>query len=231
MRNLTFNGIDFSTYQTFVDGSQLFDTPDKDVTFFSIPGKNGDLSISNDRFNNIEVSVNCFIRTNFIENYNNLINFLYSQEGYQRLEYSAETDIFRMASFVKAIQPDTGAFLKYGQFTLVFNCKPQKWLKTGEIDRRVTSSRVLNNPTLFDSKPLLVVTGTGTININDSELVLAQNTSQVYIDCELEDAYEGTINRNPDLTITNGFPRMKPGNNTITVTGCTVDVFGRWWRL
>lgn len=231
MRNLIFNNTDLSTFNVFVDGSQMFDTPEKDVTFFPIPGKNGDLSISNDRFSNIDISINCFIRENFIENYNNLMNFLYSQEGYKRLEYSAEDEIFRMGAFVKGIQPDTGVFLKYGTFTLVFNCKPQKWLKTGEIDRRVTSTRVLNNPTLFDSKPLLVVTGTGTINVNDSELVLAQNTSQVYIDCELEDAYEGTINRNNDLTITNGFPRMKPGNNTITVTGCTVDVFGRWWRI
>lgn len=231
MRTLTFNGVNLSTYHTFVDGSQLFDIPDKDVTFFPIPGKNGDLSISNDRFNNIDIAVNCFIRENFVENYNNLMSFLMSQVGYQRLEYSAEDDVFRMGAFVKGIKADTGAFLKYGTFTLVFNCKPQKWLKSGEIDRRVTDTRILNNPTLFDSKPLIKVTGTGTININDSELVLAQNTSEVFIDCELEDAYEGTINRNPDLTITNGFPRLKPGNNTISVTNCIIDIYCRWWRI
>lgn len=231
MRTLTFNGVNLSTYHTFVDGSQLFDIPDKDVTFFPIPGKNGDLSISNDRFNNIDISVNCFIRENFVENYNNLMNFLMSQEGYKRLEYSAEDDIFRQASFVKGIQPDTGAFLKYGTFTLVFSCKPQKWLKSGETDRRVTSTRILTNPTHFVAKPLIKVTGTGTINVNDSEMVLSQNNSEVYIDCEIEDAYEGTINRNPDLTVTNGFPRLNPGANTFTVTGCVIDVYCRWWRI
>ena len=231
MRTLTFNNINLSTYHTFVDGSQLFDIPDKDVTFYSIPGKNGDLSISNDRFNNIEISINCFIRENFIENYNNLINFLMSQEGYGRLEYSAENDIFRQASFVKGIQPDTGAFLKYGTFTLVFNCKPQKWLKEGEIDRKVTSTRVLTNPTLFASKPLIKVTGTGSMVINGTELTLNNNTGATYIDCEIEDCYEGTINRNNDLECPTGFPVLSPGPNTLSVNGCEIDVYCRWWRL
>ena len=85
--------------------------------------------------------------------------------------------------------------------------------------------------TRLNAKPLIKVTGTGTINVNDSEMVLSQNNSEVYIDCEIEDAYEGTINRNPDLTVTNGFPRLHPGNNTFTVTGCVIDVYCRWWRI
>ena len=81
------------------------------------------------------------------------------------------------------------------------------------------------------SKPLIEVSGTGTITINDSILQLSQNTSITYIDCDLQDAYEGTINRNPNLTITNGFPILKSGNNSVSVSGCTINLIPRWWKL
>lgn len=231
MDYLTFNGTAFSTFNTYYDGSQLFSTPEKDVTFYSVVGKNGDLSISNDRYNNVEINVNCFVRRNFIDNFNNLINFLLSQEGYQRLETSKEPDIYRMAQFVKAVEPDTGAFLHYAQFELTFNCKPQKWLISGETPISVSSTSTITNPTLMSAKPLLEVSGTGTIELNGSVLELTQNTSTTYIDCEIQDAYEGTINRNSDLNVTNGFPELVSGDNEITVSGCTVNVIPRWWRL
>ena len=228
---LNYNNVPFSDFNTFYDGSQLFDTPSKDVSFFSVAGRNGDLTISNDRYNNIDISVKCFIRENFIENYSNLINFLSSQEGYCRFETTEEPDIFRMAEFVNAIKPETGAFLKYGNFELVFNCKPQKYLLTGEIGESISGSTTIENPTLMDSKPLLEVTGTGTITINDSVLELANNTSKTYIDCDIQDAYEGTINRNSDLTVTNGFPTLTSGTNSVSVSGCSVVLYPRWWKI
>lgn len=228
---LKYNNTPFSNFATFYDGSQLFDVPNKDITFYAIPGRNGDLSISNNRYNNIEIKVDCFIKENFKENYSNLINFLSSQEGYCRFETTQEDDIFRMAQFVSSVQPETGAFLKYANFELVFNCKPQKYLKSGETGISVSGSSTITNPCLMASKPLIEVTGTGTIIINNSILELETNTSKTYIDCDIQDAYEGTINRNPDLTITNGFPVLNSGENDVSVSGCSIVVYPRWWKL
>lgn len=111
------------------------------------------------------------------------------------------------------------------------NCKPQKWLKSGLDGISVSGSSTITNPTLIDAKPLLEVTGTGTITINDSELTLSTNTSTTIIDCELQDAYEGTINRNPDLVVVGGFPVLKSGDNSVSVSGCSINVIPRWWRL
>ena len=47
---LTFNGQSFADFHTFWDGKDLFVTPEKDVTFYEIPGRNGEVSVSNDRF-------------------------------------------------------------------------------------------------------------------------------------------------------------------------------------
>ena len=229
---ITFNGKALSYYNVFTDESKLFATPSRDSTFYQIPGKNGDLEIFNNRFLNKELSVNCFIRQNFETNYSDLINFLYSSDGYKRFESTEDPNVYRMASFVSEIEPDTGSFLKYAQFALTFNFKPQKWLKSGETGVSISASDSITNPTQFDALPLIEVVGTGTINIGSSILTLTTNVTTTIIDCEMQDAYEGSINRNPDLTVVGGFPVLKSGANAITFTGFTsVKIYPRWWKL
>lgn len=90
IERITFAGKNFMDFQTFYDGSLTFSKPAKDVEFFSVPGKNGDLSISNDRFSNIEIRIPCFIRRNFRVNFSALLDFLTSIEGYQKLETNSK---------------------------------------------------------------------------------------------------------------------------------------------
>lgn len=228
---LTFNNVNLSDFDCYIDGSQEFRTPQKMVSMYSVVGRNGDLAVSQGRYSNITIPFNCFINKNFKENYSALVNLLHSIDGYARLETTHEPDVYRMGLFSDEIDPNPWQFNRQGTFTLNFNCKPQKWLKSGENAISVTNTLTVFNPTEMTAKPLLKVKGTGTITINDSQLVLNTNTSTTYIDCEIQDAYEGTINRNPNLTILNGFPELKKGENKITVSGCTVDLIPRWWKL
>lgn len=229
---LTFANKSLGDFSTFFDGSKTFEKPAKDVEHFVVAGRNGELSISNNRFENIKITIPCFIRRNFKENYSALIDFLSSTEGYQRLETTEELDTFRMAEFVDAINPDTGAFMHYGSFDLVFNCKPQVFLKIGENEMEIANNTTLVNPTLKEAKPLIKVNGTGSITISDRTLSLSQNTGETIIDCDLQDAYEGNINRNKNLTITSEFPILKKGDNLITYIGFSkVVIVPRWWRL
>ncbi|MBP3398844.1 MAG: phage tail family protein [Erysipelotrichaceae bacterium] len=229
---LTFNGKSFEDFNTFWDGSQSLGTPEKDVTLYEVAGRNGSLSISNNRFKNKIVPFNCFIRLDFVKNFSNLMNYLLAQEGYGRLESSTEPDIYRLAQFINDLDPETGVELKSGLFTLNFNCMPQKFLKSGEQEIEIDDAATILNPTMFDAAPLIEVTGTGTININDSVLTLNQNTSTVIIDCQIQDAYEGPINRNTDLDVLdNKWPKMVSGENQISVDGCTIKIKPRWWRI
>ena len=231
---LTFNGKNIADFSAFWDGSKLFDSPEKDVEFISVLGRNGDLSISNGRYKNIEITVPVFIRNDFKPNFNALVNFLLAQDGYQKLETSEEPGIYRMAQFISAVQPRTGSFNISGSASLVFTCKPQKYLKVGDKGTSYAngaSNVVVENPTLMTALPLIEVTGTGTITINSSELTLSTNTGTTYIDCEIEDAYEGVINRNGDLSVTGGFPKLLAGTNYISVSGCDIVLHPRWWVL
>lgn len=232
MKTLTFGDISLIDYGCWYDGSNYWNKPEKMVDTFSVPGRNGDLSVDTESYSNIERSFNCHINDNFPSNYKSLIDALHLKSGYQRFECSEDPDVYCMALFSSEINVSPGQLFKWGTFPLNFNFKPQKWLKLGENPILIVSSATLVNPTSMTALPKIEVVGTGSITIGTSVLTLATNTSTTIIDCEMEDAYEGTINRNGDLTITNGFPKLVSGNNTVTVSGFTsCKITPRWWRL
>ena len=230
-QTLTFGDINFSDYGCFYDGSQFWRKPEKVADYYSVPGRNGDLIISENRYSNVERPIRCYINGNWQQNYVALVDALSAIDGYARLETTEEPDVYMMASLTSEIQPSMWEFNERGTFTLNFNFKPQKWLKSGENRIEIDPSRTIVNPTSFDAYPLIEVEGTGSITINSSVLTLSTNTSTTIIDCELQDAYEGSINRNGDLTIVGGFPVLTD-TNVISMAGFqTCYIYPRWWRL
>lgn len=230
---LLFNNRALSEFGVSVDGSELFAVPSKVVESVSIPGRNGDLLLPSNRWENVAVSIPCGIRKNFRGNFSALVAYLNSVEGYARLESTELPDVYRMAHFASAIEPEMGQFNRFGQFVLNFDAKPQKFLKSGEYPIDITGVTTITNPTEFTAKPLLMIQGTGLITIGSAALRLNTNTGTTVIDCDLQDAYEGTINRNPDLDyVTGDFLTIEPGTTTITLgSGMTGTMIPRWWTL
>ena len=103
----------------------------------------------------------------------------------------------------------------------------------------ITGEVTLTNPTNFDSKPLLSITGTGTLYVGDATIVVSGNGDQMWLDCELCEAWSesgGTlVNRNSDVAMSGAdFPTLKPGGNVITSIGgafTSILVTPRWWKL
>lgn len=62
----------------------------------------------------------------------------------------------------------TPTALKAGEFTITFDCQPQRFLKSGETAVAVASGGTITNPTLFDASPILEVYGYGNITIGES---------------------------------------------------------------
>lgn len=107
------------------------------------------------------------------------------------------------------------------------------WADTGDVTLEYGQNpNVIINPTLFDARPLLVVTGTGNLTVNGVQIAISKTPTT--IDCEAMEAYNGTTSRNGDIVLTpNQFPVLKPGSNTITLgAGITkVEITPRWWRI
>lgn len=233
MDELIYNGKSFSEFDTFFDGSKAFGSPEKDYELVEIMGRNGSLSIYNDRFKDIALPFPCFIRSGFLTHFRDLTEFLNSQEGFLRLETSKEPNHFRMALFQGIVEPQTTPWNHGGMFTINFTAHPERWLKSGEEWTTLTADGSITNPTLFNSRPILRIYGAGDVGVGSETLTLTQaGTEYVDIDCDTMDAHEGATNMNRYLQVTD-FPTLHPGENGITLgSGITrVDVLPRWFEV
>lgn len=229
---MIYNGRDFSEFGVHVDESKAFGSPEKDYELIEVVGRNGNLSIYNDRFKDIVLSFPCFIRSGFIEKYRNLLAYLNSLNGYQRLETEKEPNHFRKALFTGSVEVQTTPWNQGGFFTINFTCLPQRFLKSGETSVEVTTT--LENPTLFPSKPIIRVHGNGTLNINDIYITVASSPYEyVDIDCELMDCYYGSNNANQYVSFsTTDFVTLQSGTNSFVIDGFTsVEVTPRWYEV
>ena len=166
---LKFDGVSSRTYGVYITGEAVYNAPARDVEMITIPGRNGAFALDNGRFENIEVSYPAGIfadtEADFRQAISDFRNFLCSRKGYVRLQDEYNPNEYRMAVYKSGLEVDP-AMLKAGEFTITFDCKPQRWLTSGETEVAVTSGDTLTNPTLFDSSPLLEIEGTGDIEFN-----------------------------------------------------------------
>lgn len=226
-----YNGKNLGEFQVKTDEAASFGMGTPDVSAVQIPGRNGDLRYSNGRFSNVTLSYSCFIRDSFKENYQNLLAFLFRDTEYHRLEDTEHEDYYRMAACDTPPDYTTSPWNKSGSFTLQFNCRPEKWLKSGEKETAVSSGSTLYNPTLYDALPLIRVTGSGTLTIGGSTYTCAASMS---IDSESQDCYdENGSNLNGSFTMNGAdFPVLVPGKNGISFTGFSaVKITPRWWTV
>ena len=129
---LIFNGIDSSNYGVLISGEGTFATPERDITAVPVPGRNGDIHFDNGRYNNILVTYSCGISRGFESKFLPFIRALMSAPIYSRLEDTYHPEEYRLATIHAEMVPDVGTALRSGHFDLVFDCKPQRYLKAGE---------------------------------------------------------------------------------------------------
>lgn len=133
---IVFGGVDSRDYGIYISGEGVFNAPERDVEVVNIPGKDGDLLIDRGRFLNIQVTYPGFNfepdLSTFAERLRAFRAALASQTGYQRLEDSFHPDEFRLASFRSGLDVNPIMYNTASTFDIVFDCKPQRFLKSGE---------------------------------------------------------------------------------------------------
>lgn len=243
--SFTFDDINSLSHGIYITGEAVFNAPERVVEMIPIPGKNGALAIDQGYFSNIEViyPAGCFADSmrDFADKIAEFRNILTSRYSYVRLRDTYHPDEFRLALYKSGLEVSPVRYGSAAQFNITFECKPQRWLYP-QVQKTYTSSGgTLNNPTLFESKPLLRVRGAGTVTIGDKSMTIlpGSGSSQViYIDCETQEAWEvvddAMIARNDYIQFAGeGFPTLVPGDNTIIVgSGITfLYVTPRWWTI
>ena len=200
----------------------------------SVPGRNGDLIFESGSYENITVKYRSVILGDFEINYPALRDYLLSRKGYSRIEDDFTPDRFRLGKPVGDLTPVSSGNHQTRIVEISFECKPQWFLKSGEAPITVATGTLrIENPTNQIALPKIVVTqGTGTFQVNGDSIILSANNGNTVIDSELQDTYEGTVNRNPNITFSDGYPILNPGANIIIVpSGMVIKLYAKWWML
>ena len=235
-----YNGIRSSDMGVKISGKNIFSAPKYDLSFQAIPGRDGELINSNNRFPNATVSYTCFIPAKSIQELSEKVTavkaWLYTEpDRYHTLMDSYDTVFFRKAVFNNKLDI-ADQVNKIGVFTVNFSCHPYRYSHVGQLlTKHSTSGFVLSNPYPFNAKPYLKLNGSGTgkltIQTPTKTDVWTFTTLNGYTECdsELMNFYHGADPKN-DTVSGEGFPILYPGNNTISFDGgiTSIEVRPRW---
>ena len=212
---ITFNGISSDTFEMNIERCPDYPVPERVVEKISVMGRNGDLLFDTGAYANVEQRYVVYFNgkaSSFQARSREIANWLYGTKGYCRLEDSYDTSIYRMACI--SDKTDFSNFMNYmGRATLVFDCKPQRFLKSGETELDLVGSTpgspftYTNN--YMRAKPLFKLTGNGSVVQYYSQagepvqgFTVSNNSGTViYVDCETMNAISGNYT-SPEATTT-----------------------------
>ena len=237
---IIYNGVSSEDLHILVQHPPEYGFPEKDSEATHVPGRNGDVIVDSGTWLNVDRTYDLAIDATGDVTYTDLASrftqWLHSACTYARLEDSYEPDYYRMAIY-KNSGSISNLFNKAGTIEVSFNCKPQRFLKSGEeIEVFRTSGTYYRNPTEFTAKPKIIIhgSGSGSINVGNYSININNITDGMVIDSEIQDVYKGTINCNSSVSF-DEFPKLVAGDrgNYITFTGgiSYIEIIPRWWTL
>ena len=227
------HGISSDDVRVIVERCPNVIVPNRKQEKISVPGRSGDLLIQQDAFENVRQEYDIYISAEFqrLPTIAHKVAEWLCVKGYQRLEDSYWLDTFRLASFQGGIDI-ANVLNRFGRVTVEFDCKPQRFYKSGDFFLNITNGQKLHNPSPFTAKPLIVVQGSGAGTISDGTHTLTlSNCDNLTIDCDIMQIYQGTTNRNSYGS--GSFPEFAEGETTITMTGgiTSMKLKPRWWTI
>lgn len=132
-----YNGKSTADLGVIVSGEASFDAAAPDYTSYQIPGKNGDLMLSNNRYLNIDVTYPAFIPADFEEKVQAIRNWMRSARSYARIEDNYDLLHYRMGMGKDVLTFEPSAENVGSNMSLVFDCKPQRYLYSGEEENQI----------------------------------------------------------------------------------------------
>ena len=236
MKNyIVFDGKSSLEYGITVEYCPAFGTGQRSVEKQTVPGRSGDLLIDTGAYGNYTQEYDVWFREKrpTIQAARGIAMWLMAKTGYVRLEDSYDPDVYRMAVFSGPLDVENWMLLR-GRATLSFDCKPQRYLKQGEFAVNVQSGQKMGNPWM-PALPLIKITGTGNgqLVVGNSQVSISDMTGAITLDCDVQNAYNGTLNLNNNITIIGGWPVLEPGQTAISFSGgiTAVEITPRWWSL
>lgn len=207
--------------------------PTRKQETISVTGRNGDLLVQQDAFENVTQRYDVYVSAEkpSLPTISHVVSEWLLVKGYQKLEDSYWLDTFRLAHYVGGAEI-ANILNRFGRATIEFNCKPQRFYKSGDYFIDITNGQSLLNPSPFTANPIIVVegSGSGTITAGDKTITLT-DCNGITIDSDIMQVYKGTVNKN--RTASGSFPVLPSGSTEISWTGgvSEVSIKPRWWTV
>ena len=223
MGNIIFDGYNFEDYGVVVSGSGTWNMPERLTIKENVYGRHGALITDAGMFDNVEIPYPAWIARGFAEKYEDFSRMMaLHTDKYYRLEDSYHPDYYREARVVPGIIPKPGTLNRSGEFTVAFDCKPQKWLRSGEEALEIAERLEIFNMTGYEAKPLIVIPSGASVTItdkdgNEASLATADFGLETTYDADIEESIVGRSYVNEYVTQV-GTISLKPGKNIVTCT-------------
>ena len=200
----------------------------------TIPGRNGDLIWETGSYENRSGSASCFCLQKDVEKaVSSAGRFLMVKKGYRRLETSDDPDHYWMARVENSPRIEQ-RLRTLAPFEIGFDCKPQRFVKSGENPIVFTSSGSLFNQYGQIALPFITLYGhgAGRLTIGDCVVEVKALDGTLYLDSDTQNAYNDNGNQNLNINAP-VFPVLGDGEIPVAFSGGIerVEIIPRWWEL
>ncbi|EER75652.1 phage tail domain-containing protein [Weissella paramesenteroides] len=239
-RHFFYGGKYSSDFGVYLQHSFTFVSPETDITYVEVPGRDGSVAISNNRYKTVVRTLPIAIVTagnrsieTAIQEVDEWFKGTYAGGAFM---WSAEPDVYYNV-YISAEYTFTRINQYAATADVQFRFEPKRFLLSGLTETTIKSGGTINNPTKSDAYPTIKLTGSGdtTITIGSQTMKLLNLDGGIILDSKAMTAISTKTNDNSMFRI-NSLPFLKllPGNNTIswTTTGdTTMTIIPKWEEL
>lgn len=229
------DGVDARSVGIYLQKPIVFSEAIPSAESETIPGRNGNLIFYTGSYENRSGSASCFcLQKNVEKAISSAGRFLMGKKGYRRLETSDDPDHYWLARVVNS--PEINMRLKtLAPFKIEFDCKPQRFLKSGEFPIDFSESIYLFNQYGQVALPTIILYGEETpsvLTVGDCVVNISKIKNYIRLDSETQNAYNlwGNENGNINAPV---FPVLGDGLTRIKTEGGITSgkIIPRWWEL
>lgn len=206
MESFIFNNVSSENLGLIIKEMPPIVRPAKNIESIKVNGRNGNIHIDNGTYDSYNITISCIIidLTKLDQNKSVL-------QGTGNLQLSTVPGRTFRATIKNQI--DVSKYLRVlREFPLQLEIEPISY--GSETTVSYSNNATLNIGGNIDTSPIITIYGTGTISINNVSVEVL--TTGIVIDCNLMECTKNDLNMNA-FVVLDDFPKLIPGNNTITL--------------
>lgn len=233
-------GIHSSDIRSLIEYRPTLDKPTRKIDYRNVPYRSGSLLFDEKAYNNTTLDLDCFFMADSEAERDALreyITYVFDTGTY--IEFIPYFDPGRIYLVQATAPPSFKGHTDLGfneRYTVQLTVKPFKMYTSTE-SIELTYGGIVVNPSLYPSKPVFDILGSGdsTISINGRQFVIKNIQDHLTVNSAIPSSYywvNGELTNGENKCYTRDYPYFDPGANTVTWSG-TVDIAvqPRWWTL